>query len=159
MSYTIEQIRADIQASPELLAMAQAEVPDEAAIAAALPPVVTLREVFVTERGVVATLGLLDGEAFIAALEGFASPANELPPEHPLYAYKPGIARQLSWLKTGGIDVGSAPARDLLDVLAATGIVNAQHAAEIKALAADITPVRVMDVRRAIWNDDGSRAV
>lgn len=159
MSYTVEQVRAAIQASPELLAMAQAEVPDEAAIAAALPPSVALREVFVTERGVVATLGLLDGEAFIAVLESFASPENELPPEHPLYAYKPGFARQISWLKKDGIDVGSAPARDLLDALAATGIVNAQHAAEIKALAADITPVRVMDVRRAIWNDDGSRAL
>lgn len=159
MNYTVEQVRAAIQASPELLAMAQAEVPDEAAIAAALPPSVALREVFVTERGVVATLGLLDGEAFIAALESFASPENELPPEHPLYAYKPGIARQLAWLKKDGIDVGSAPARDLLDALAATGIVNAQHAAEIKALAAEIAPVRVMDVRRAIWNDDGSRAL
>jgi hypothetical protein len=149
---TIEDIRAAIQASPELLAMAQAEVPDEAAIAAALPPSVTLREVFVTERGVVATLGLLDGEAFLTALEGFASPANELPEEHPLRPYKSGIARQLAWLKKGGIDVGSTPARDLLDALAATGIVNAQHAAEI-------APVRVMDVRRAIWNDDGSRAL
>lgn len=159
MSYSIEQIRASIQASPELLAMAQAEVPDEAAIAAALPPVVTLSEVFVTERGVVATLGLVDGEAFIAALEGFASPANELPPEHPLYAYKPGIARQLSWLKTGGIDVGSAPARDLLDVLAAVGVIHPAHAGTMKELAEVRTPVAVMDVRRAIWNDDGSRAV
>lgn len=154
---TIEDIRAAIQASPELLAMAQAEVPDEATIAAALPPVVTLREVFVTERRVVATLGLIDGESFIAALEGFV--VAELSAEHPLKPYQPGIARQLAWLKRDGIDVGSAPARDLLDALAATGVVNAQHAAEIKALAADITPIGVMHVRRAIWNDDGSRAV
>lgn len=154
---TIEQIRAAIQASPELLAMAQAEVPDEAAIAAALPPVVTLREEYITERGVVAALGLIDGEAFLTALETFA--ATPLAIDHPLEPYQPGIARQLTWLKTGGIDVGSAPARDLLDVLAAVGVIHPAHAGTMKELAEVRTPVAVMDVRRAIWNDDGSRAV
>jgi hypothetical protein len=156
---TIEEIRAAIQASPELLAMAQAEVPDEAAIAAALPPIIALREVFVTERGVVATLGLLDGEAFLTALGGFASPENELPEEHPLLPYKSGIARQLAWLKKDGIDVGSGPARDLLDALVAAGIVQAQHASAIKAMAEEAIPVDRLTVRRAIFNPDGSRAV
>lgn len=154
---TIEDIRAAIQASPEVLAMTQAEVPDEAAIAAALPPAITLREEYITERGVVAALGVLDGEAFLVALETFV--ASALPPEHPLMAYQPGIARQIAWLKTGGIDVGSAPARELLDALAAAGVINAEHVAAIKALAEVHTPVAEMDVRRAIWNDDGSRAL
>lgn len=154
---TIEQIRAAIQADPALLALAQAEVPDEAAIAAALPPVVTLREVFVTERGVVATLGLIEGESFIAALEGFV--VAELSAEHPLKPYQPGIARQLAWLKRDGIDVGSAPARDLLDALVAAGIVQGQHAAAIKAMAEEAIPVDQLTVRRAIFNPDGSRAV
>lgn len=154
---TIEDIRAAIQASPEVLAMTQAEVPDEAAIAAALPPAITLREEYITERGVVAALGVLDGEVFLVALETFV--ASALPPEHPLKAYQPGIARQVAWLKTGGIDVGSAPARDLLDALAAIGVIDAAHAAAIKALAEVRTAVSAMDVRRAIWNDDGSRAV
>lgn len=154
---TIEQIRAAIQADPALLALARADVPDEAAIAAALPPGIALRESFVTERGVVAALGVLDGEQFLTALESFAGAA--LTSEHPLAPYQPGIARQLAWLKRDGIDVGSTPARDLLDALAAAGVINAEHAAVIKALAEVRTPVADMDVRRAIWNDDGSRAV
>lgn len=153
----IEQIRVAIQAEPALLALARADVADEAAIAAALPPAVTLQAEHITERGVVAALGVLDGEAFLVALETFV--ASALPPEHPLKAYQPGIARQIAWLKTGGIDVGSAPARDLLDALAAVGVIDAAHAAVIKAQAEVRTPVSAMDVRRAIWNDDGSRAV
>lgn len=153
----IEQIRTAIQADPVLLALARADVPDEAAIAAALPLSVTLRESFVTERGVVAALGVLAGESFLSALEAFA--ASTLPAEHPLAPYQPGIARQLAWLRRDGIDVGSAPACDLLDALAAVGVIDAAHAAVIKAQAEVRTPVSTMDVRRAIWNDDGSRAV
>lgn len=153
----IEQIRAAIQADPALLALARADVPDEDAIAAALPPDVTLRESFVTERGVVAALGVLDGEAFLSALEAFA--ASTLPADHPLAPYQPGIARQLAWPQRDGIDVGSAPARNLLDALAAAGVIDAAHAAAIKGLAEVRTLVAEMDVRRAIWNDDGSRAV
>lgn len=154
---TIEQIRAAIQADPALLALARADVPDEAAIAAALPPIISLRESFVTERGVVAALGVLAGEQFLAALESFA--ATALPAEHPLAPYQPGIARQLAWLKRDGIDVGSAPARELLDALVAAGIVQAQHAAAIKAMAEEAIPVDQLTVRRAIFNPDGSRAV
>lgn len=153
----VDEIRGYLQANPTLLALAQASVPDEAAIAAALPPVVTLREEYITERGVVAALGLIDGEAFLTALEAFS--AAPLESEHPLAPYQPGITRQLAWLKTAGIDVGSAPARQLLDTLAAVGVIQPAHAATIKALAEVRTPVSAMSVRRAIWNDDGSRAV
>lgn len=154
---TIEEIRAAIQASPELLAMAQAGVPDEAAIAAALPPIILLREEYITERGVVAALGLIEGEAFLSALETFA--VTPLSSEHPLAPYQPGIARQIAWLKTAGLDVGSAPARQLLDTLASVGVIQAAHAATIKGLAETATPVDPILVRRAIFNDDGSRAV
>ena len=153
----VDEIRGYLQANPTLLTLAQAPVPDEAAIAAALPPVVTLREEYITERGVVAALGLIDGESFLTALEAFL--AATLEPEHPLAPYQPGIARQLAWLKTAGIDVGSAPARQLLDTLAAVGVVQSAHATAIKALAGTTTPVDPMLVRRAIFNDDGSRAV
>ena len=154
---TLEQIRTAIQAESSLLSLAQALVPDEAAIAAALPPVVTLREEYITERGVVAALGLIEGEAFLTALETFA--ATPLAIDHPLEPYQPGIARQLTWLKTAGLDVGSAPARELLDTLAAVGVIQAAHAATIKALAETVTPISPLMVRRAIFNDDGSRAV
>ena len=154
---TTDEIRAAILSDQNLTLMAQAPVPNEAAIAAALPASVTLREEYITERGVVAALGLIEGEAFLSALETFA--ATPLSSEHPLAPYQPGIARQLAWLKTAGIDVGSAPARQLLDTLAAVGVIQAAHAATIKGLAETATPVDPMLVRRAIFNDDGSRAV
>lgn len=153
----VDETRSAISADAALLSMAQVSVPNEAAIAAALPPVVTLREEYVTERGVVAALGLIDGEAFLTALEAFAT--TPLAVDHPLEPYQPGIARQLAWLKTAGIDVGSAPARELLDTLAAAGVIQTAHAIAIKALAETVTPIDPMLVRRAIFNDDGSRAV
>lgn len=154
---TVDEIRAAILADQNLTLMAQAPVPNEAAIAAALPASVTLREEYVTERGVVAALGLIDGEAFLTALEAFAT--TPLAIDHPLEPYQPGIARQLTWLKTAGIDVGSTPARELLDTLAAVGVIQAAHVIAIKALAETVTPIDPMLVRRAIFNDDGSRAV
>lgn len=154
---TVDEIRAAILSDQNLTLMAQAPVPNEAAIAAALPASVTLREEYITERGVVAALGLIEGEAFLTALETFA--ATPLAIDHPLEPYQPGIARQLTWLKTAGIDVGSTPARELLDTLAAVGVIQAAHVIAIKALAETVTPIDPMLVRRAIFNDDGSRAV
>jgi hypothetical protein len=154
---TPESIRVAIAGDPAL----QALVPDASAIADALPPDVTLRERFVTERGVVAALGILDGESFLSALDAFA--ATPLDSGHPLLPYQPGIARQLAWLKKGGvdggIDVGSAPARQMLDTLVSAGVVDAAAASTIKGLAEVATPVSEMDVRRALWNDDGSSAL
>ena len=154
---SVDEIRNLIKANPEILLMAQEEIPNEVLIAKALPPIMTLKSEFVTERGVVATLGLLEGEAFLSALESFAT--SLLPSEHPLAAYQAGIARQLAWLKKDGIDVGSSPARALLDILASVGVIQPNHASAIKALAEDLQTVPVMLVRQAIWNDNGSRAI
>lgn len=150
---SVTQIRSAIAASPELIAL----IPDAQAIADALPPVVTVRETFVTERGIVNALGIAAGETFLQALEGFA--AADLPAEHPLKSYQPGIARQIGWLKRDGLDAGSAVVRSLLDTMALIGLVTADAAQAIKALAEVSTLVSEMDVRRAIWNDDGSIAV
>lgn len=153
----IQDIRAAIQSNPEILALAQADVPDEEAISELLPKIVTLKEVYVTERGVVAALGLLDGESFLSSIESFVS--TPLETSHPLSQYQTGIARQIAWLKKDGIDMGSAPARELIDTLAYFGVLNQDHANLIKGLAEERTPVSKIDIRKAIWNDDGSRAV
>lgn len=150
---SVTQIRQAISASADLIAL----IPDTQAIADALPPVVTLREVFVTERGIVNALGIEAGEAFLQALEAFA--VSDLPAEHPLKAYQPGIARQIGWLKRDGLDAGSPVVRMLLDTMVLIGLVTADAARAVKALAEVSEPVSEMDVRRAIWNDDGSIAV
>lgn len=153
----IDQIRTAIQQDPVLLALANSENPNTEQIAAGIPPEIKIRSEYVTERGVVATLGMIDGEEFLVALENFVG--SVLPADHILKPYQPGIARQLAWLKTQGIDVGSAPARQLLDTLAYVGVIDPTHAASIKSLAEESIPVSEFDVRRAIWNDDGTRAI
>lgn len=150
---TEAEIRAAFAANPALKEM----IPDWQGIADALPPVVTLRETFVTERGIVNALGIMDGEAFLQALEAFA--VADLAAEHPLKAYQPGIARQLAWLKRDGLDAGSAVVRTLLDTMAALGLLEAESVQAVKALAEEKRPVSEYDVRRAAHNADGSLAV
>ncbi|MCQ9378808.1 hypothetical protein [Methyloversatilis sp. XJ19-49] len=148
-----EAIRAAFAANPALAAM----IPDWQGIADALPPVVTLRETFVTERGIVNALGIMEGETFLQALESFA--VADLPAEHPLKTYQPGIARQLAWLKRDGLDASSSTVRMLLDTMAALGLLDAAAVQAVKALAEEQQPLSEYDVRRAVLNDDGSLAI
>jgi hypothetical protein len=147
-----EQIRAAVAADPALMGL----IPDVQAIAAAMSPVVTLREVFVTERGIVNALGIIEGEAFLQAVEGFA--AADLPDEHPLKPYQPGIARQIAWLKRDGIDVGSALVRSLLDTMAQIKLLAAPSVAAVKALAEVSTTITPEQVRSAIYDAGGINA-
>lgn len=147
----IDDLRSEILADPDLLAL----LPDSEAIAAALPPRITIGEAFVTERGVVAALGIEPGEAFLKALEDFA----ESTAEHPLATHRPAIRRQIAWLKRDGIDVGSTPARVMISALVTTGVLNEAAADTILRLAEVHTQVTEFEVRQAIWNDDGSQAV
>lgn len=150
---TEAEIRAAFASNPALKEM----IPDWQGIADALPNVVKLRETLVTERGIVNALGIVDGEAFLQAIEAFA--VDELAAEHPLKALQPGIARQLAWLKRDGLDAGSAVVRTLLDTMAALGLLAAESVQAVKALAEEQQPVNEYDVRRAAYNADGSLAV
>jgi hypothetical protein len=103
----------------------------------------------ITERGVIAALGVVDGEAFLEGLEAFS--AATLPDGHPLKAAHPGIKRMLGWLKTdGGLDVGDIQAHTLLDTLAAVGVVQADDVASIKALTIKPDPVNAYEVVEAM---------
>lgn len=148
------EIRAAIAASPELQALAAAG--DTQGIADALSVGRTrLASRYITERGVIATLGTQHGEAFLQALEAFGTAT--LPDGHPLKADQAGIKRVLGWLKSGeGIELGDAQAQTLLGALGSVGVVNASHAATIAALARVADPVSEWDVRVAVVADDGS---
>ena len=112
----------------------------------------------ITERGIISALGPVHGEALLAGLEAFA--AETLPEGHPLKAAHPGIKRVIGWLKAPaeGVDIGDPLTHQLLDTMVALGVqgVTAERVAAIKALAAVRDPISDMDVRRAIWADDGT---
>lgn len=150
---THDEIRAAVAADPLLVQM----VPNWQGIAESLPPFVTVRETFVTERGIVNALGVIAGESFLQALERFA--ADALPNEHPLKAYQPGIARQIGWLKREGLDAGSPAVRMLLDTMSQIGLVTSEAAQAIKALAESSESVTAHEVEVALKNADGSMAI
>jgi len=151
---TPSDIRAAIAADPAL----QAPVPDTSAIAAALSVGRTRPRFFpATERTVVSVLGVVAGETFLSALENFAS--DVLDPNHPLLPYQPGIRRQLAWLQRDGLDVGDAQTRAMMDALVSDGALDAGHVATLKSLGTEPDAIAEIDVRRAIWNDNGTLAV
>lgn len=89
------------------------------------------------ERGILDVLGPVAGDAFLAALEAIT--ADSLPAA--LQPYLGALRRGIAWLKTDGLDVGSATTRSLLDSLAAAGVVAPESVASIKALAERPEPI------------------
>jgi hypothetical protein len=152
---TADQIRGAIVADPALHAL----VPNTVAIAAALSVGRTgLTDKYVTERGIMAALGVVAGEAFLAALEAFG--AATLPNEHPLKTSQAGIARTLTWLKSPeGINVGDPLSQTLLTTFAALGLVTTESANAVKALALVPAPVSDHTVALALFADDGTLLV
>ena len=149
---TPDAIRAAILASPDLLAL----LPDSQALATALSQGRTrLVERMISERRIVALLGIERGEAFLAGLEAFA--AASLPADHPMAGVQAGIRRMAGWLKEPeGVDVGNPLAQQALAGLAAAGVLNAADAEIVAAFAREPDPVSEFDVRRAIFRDDGT---
>ena len=99
---------------------------------------VRLTEHLVTERGVLAALGPVEGDALLAALEAITSPETLPLPVQPYYG---AIRRGVSWLKNDGLDMGSPTARALLDLLAGYGVITPAHAGALKALAQQPDPI------------------
>ena len=108
---------------------------------------VTLTPHEMGERGILDLLGPVDGDAFLSALESITS-ADQLPA--PLRPYYGAIRRGVSWLKTDGLDVGSAATRSLLDGMAGAGIVDAAAVAAIKARAEQADPINYNAVSDAL---------
>ena len=98
------------------------------------------------ERGILDVLGPVAGDAFLAALEAIT--ADNLPV--PLQPYFGALRRGIAWLKTDGLDVGSATTRGLLDSLAAAGVVAPESVASIKDLAERPDPIHYNHVSDAL---------
>lgn len=151
-------IDARAASDPEFAALVAAR--NDTAIASALSVGrIRYQSRLITERGVISALGPVEGEALLAGLEAFAAADPATLPEQIAPAHK-GIARVIGWLKppSEGVDIGDPLTHQLLDTMVALGVsgVTAERVAAIKALAAVADPISEMDVRRAIWADDGT---
>lgn len=136
---TPEQIAQAIGQDPALLAM----VPDSAAIAAALSEGRTRRREYLVGNGLIlVTVGLATGNALLDALHS----APEFRHVKPL-------------LDQGRLDVSSPLVAVALAQLVAIDVIDQAQADALIALGREPDPVDELDVRRAIWNDDGTLAV
>lgn len=118
-------------------------------------------------RGIVAILDVVDGEAFIKAMEDFTDAVLE--ESNPMKPYQAGVKRQLAWLdRDAGLEIGNARTRAMLDAFAGMGIVNASHAGLIKASAEKTVSVPEakgwggvshMDVAKAVRDSAGNLLV
>ena len=144
-------LRDEIQArvSPELIAGR-----DSQAITDALNAGRTrVASRVITERDILADYvdGPIAADAALAKIEAFAQSA------HPLASV---VRRAAGWLTPGkGIDIGHQSTRLLLDQMAAVDPLPPPPPDKLKALAVEPDPVTELDVRRAIWNDDGTYAL
>lgn len=101
------------------------------------------------ERGIMAALGTVEGEACLKAFETFA--ATPLVEPHPLAKHHPGIKRMLGWLKTdAGLDIGTPQASVLLGTMAQLGVLQAVWVSAILALAQTPNPIATNSVSNAL---------
>lgn len=134
-----QEIRTLIAADPAL----QALLPDSQAIADAMSAGRTRANA--TEIGVgmiLATIGLASGNALLDALYS-----------------APDFRHVRPLLEQGRLVVSSPLVADALAVLVAGEVITQGEADALIALGREPDPVAEMDVRRAIWNDDGTRAI
>lgn len=138
----ITALRNYIKADSELVALSDdgqdqtvaEQINDRTAVAIIQPRLIT-------SRGIAAALGLIAGETFVETLETFA--AATLPGDHPLLAYQPGIKRQITWIEKEGLDLGEPLTRQMLDSFAAVGLITADTANALKAVAEKTVPYPV----------------
>lgn len=101
----------------------------------------------VSERGVLEALGPVEGDAVLTALESITSPDALPEAARPYYG---AIRRGVAWLKGDGLDVGSPTTRQMLDLLAAVGLIGAASVTTLKALGEVPDPISADHVSRAI---------
>lgn len=132
------EIRAAIAADPALLAL----VPNSQAIADALSAGRTRPNGAEIGNGlIIAEIGLEAGNALLDALNDTAQ-----------FRYVKPLLEQ------GRLDVSSPLVVAALGAMV-PAVLTAAQADALIALGREADPVRELDVRRAIWNDDGTRAL
>lgn len=169
---TPQEIRDAIAADPAL----QALVPDTVALAAhpTFAGITTVEPRMLTTRGVRALPGVLPRSRH-ALLQVLKDAANATPawfvptltalgvPSEDHAAMADDLASAWDALNAfaegGGLDVGSAAARGMLDIIAASVPESAAACTAVKALAEVPAPVAEFEIRKAIIADDGTSRV
>lgn len=143
MSMTVQQIRDEIVAQPALLAL----LPDSAAIAVAMSVTRTaVTDVYGGIGAIMGALGRERGAAVMDALE-MMQPSNSI------------VRWGMKMIHAGQLNFGSSDTRLMIDQLMAGGVIDSAERAALMGIAEAPDPVDEMSVRRAIWNDDGTRAI
>lgn len=90
-----------------------------------------------------ATFGPTDGLAIVDGIKAVAASESPL---------APAIAEALTWLSPaeGGVNLGHAGTRAMLDALAAAGAISGDHAVALKALAERPASITADQVTRAM---------
>lgn len=157
-----DQIRAAIVGNPTLLALAQQLNPDTFSIATALSVgrVRVQQPHMVSARGIAGRYGggPVASEVVLLKLEG-ARDAMLASADAGRRVFGSLLRRQLGFLNADGLDFGDPVLREQLDQLAEMNVITADEAAHLKALAEVPDVVGEMEVRRAIFADDGQRLV
>lgn len=149
---TPQEIRDSINASPELLALAEYGATQAIADALSVGRTKVVSH-FASERGILERfpLGPLAGDALLTKLEAFGATA------HPMASI---VKRALKFLgQPEGLDLGSPATQGLLDQLALGGVITADERAGLEAMATAPDPVAEFDVRVAIFADNGTLLV
>lgn len=126
-------IRNAISANPELSAL----LPDSHAITAAMTNVV---EYHVGRGDVLRVLGLVAGSAFLDVIQSSAEYRHAWP-----------------LLAAGQLNIGDPQVRAAIDGFVQAAILTTEQGAALKSLAE--TKHDELEVRKAIWNPDGTRAI
>ena len=98
--------------------------------------------------------GALAAELVFQKLEGFAVQAKaSTDPASRLLGG--AIERQMGHLKGSGMAIGSSAVAQMLDIIAVSGGLTPQEVAALKSVAEVPDPVSELDVRRALFADNG----
>ncbi len=146
---TDPQLHDAILADPtaKALALAGNDSGVAARMAAILPPAIV--PTFATERKVYDALAPADA---LAVMQGLKAVAAGNPSATPPVAPNPVVAKTLEWMapSEGGVDVGNASVRGMLDQLAAAGALAPASVATLKALAQQPAAVDPGQVSRCL---------
>ena len=151
---TAEEIRDAVNASPELLALAEAPEADVSLIATILSAGRTkMASLLISERGILEryAAGPLAADTVLTKLEAFSATA------HPMASI---VKRAMKFLaQPEGLDVGSPATQSLIDALAAGGVITADEATNLKNIAAVPDAINGFQVQQAIFAEDGTLLV
>jgi len=136
---TVDEIRSAISSDEQLMAL----IPDTQAIADELSGRETYKVPFeIGAGGILATLGLERGNVLLDAIQT-----------------TPGFRHVWPMIEQGRLDLSSSLVEAGLDMLVQGEVISSSEMQQLLSLCLQPVDVSEDDVKRALWNDDGSLAI